>query len=194
MDKNISSAKTWKILRQLIDPGKSKTEAQQLKWIAHQYPGTTKDLLAEVTNRYLKPGHSGSQMEYTGINNPTLDNPITVGEVRAEINRLKTKTAAGLDKVTNQTLRNLDENSIIALTKYIQECWEERKIPQVWKQAKLVLIPKPGKTQNIENLRPISLTSCVGKVMEHVIQRRLQRYLEEEEIYPDTMIGFTEHL
>nr|XP_037276004.1 uncharacterized protein LOC119168713 [Rhipicephalus microplus] len=54
----------------------------------------------------------------------------------------------------------------------------------------MVLIPKPGKPPSIDNLRPISLTSCVGKVLEHVLLNRWQRYLEESNIYPHTMLGF----
>ncbi|XP_077544116.1 uncharacterized protein LOC144156149 [Haemaphysalis longicornis] len=42
----------------------------------------------------------------------------------------------------------------------------------------------------IENLRQISLTSCVGKVLEHVLVNRWQDYLEQEGLYPDSMIGF----
>lgn len=53
-----------------------------------------------------------------------------------------------------------------------------------------MLIPKPGKPPHIENLRPIALTSCVGKVLEHVLANRWQEYLEQAELYPNTMIGF----
>lgn len=53
-----------------------------------------------------------------------------------------------------------------------------------------MLIPKPGKPPDIENLRPISLTSCVRKVLEHVLLNRWQRYLEENELCPNTVIGF----
>lgn len=43
-------------------------------------------------------------------------------------------------------------------------------------------------------MRPISLTSCVGKVLEHVLNNRWQRYLEEKGLYPDSMLGFRERL
>lgn len=87
-------------------------------------------------------------------------------------------------------LRNLDDNSVEALTRYMNVCWERGQIPGQWKTAKVVMIPKPGKKLQIETLRPISLTSCVGKLMEHVILNRLNRYAEEEGLFPQTMIGF----
>lgn len=58
----------------------------------------------------------------------------------------------------------------------------------------MILIPKPGKLPSIEHLRPFSLTSCVGKVMEHVLMGWWQQYLEDKRLYPDTMFGFREKL
>lgn len=86
--------------------------------------------------------------------------------------------------------RNLDDGSIANLAAYMQECWEKGTIPQEWKLANLIFIPKPGKRLGFENIRPISLTSGVGKLMEHVVQTRLNRYMEENGLYADTMIGF----
>ena len=58
----------------------------------------------------------------------------------------------------------------------------------------MVFILKPGKKLSLEHLRPISITSCVGKLMEHVIQTSLTRVMEDQNLYPDTMIGFRSHL
>ncbi|KAG0417733.1 hypothetical protein HPB47_005388 [Ixodes persulcatus] len=67
-------------------------------------------------------------------------------------------------------------------------------LPKQWKTAKTTLIPKPGKPPDMDNLQPISLTSCVGKVLEHVLLNRWQDYLEREGLYPATVIGFRRHL
>lgn len=72
--------------------------------------------------------------------------------------------------------------------------WQAGSIPQEWKHAKITFIPKAGKKLNTENLRPISLTSCLGKLMEHVILTRLQNYAEDINLLPETMIGFRAHL
>lgn len=58
----------------------------------------------------------------------------------------------------------------------------------------MILLPKPGKPPLIEYLRPISLTSSVGKGLEHVLIDRWQRYLEDRGLYPNTMLGFREKL
>lgn len=58
----------------------------------------------------------------------------------------------------------------------------------------MVFIPKPGKKIAVSNLRPITLTSNVGKLMERMVLRRLQNHLEEMNIIPFNIIGFRQHL
>ncbi|XP_077512733.1 uncharacterized protein LOC144123887 [Amblyomma americanum] len=67
-------------------------------------------------------------------------------------------------------------------------------LPQQQNTAKTILIPKPGKSPNMDNLRFIWLTSCVGKVLEHVLMCRWQDYLEESGLYPTTIIVFRRSL
>lgn len=82
------------------------------------------------------------------------------------------KSAAGPDRVANKALRNLGDAAVASLTKFYNERWRAGRLPKQWKTARTILIPKPGKPPNIDNLRPISLTSCVGKVLEHVLNNR----------------------
>ncbi|KAM7305491.1 hypothetical protein ISCGN_015388 [Ixodes scapularis] len=91
-------------------------------------------------------------------------------------------------------LRNLDTEAVAAITRFLNKCWQNGKIPRQWKAAKVVMIPKPGKRPELEALRPISLTSCVGKLMEHVSLNRLNNYMERKQLFPHTMIGFRPHL
>ncbi|KAM7301306.1 integrin alpha-4 [Ixodes scapularis] len=49
---------------------------------------------------------------------------------------------------------------------------------------------KPGKPLSLENLRPISLTSCLGKLLEKVVQLRLHKFLADTSALPDTLYGY----
>jgi hypothetical protein len=63
--------------------------------------------------------------------------------------------------------------------------------PIAYKQADVILIPKPGKDKtNPANLRPISLTSVMGKNFERIINRRLQHKIETEELISASQAGF----
>lgn len=191
--------KTWHLLRHLLDPGSSKSAARkQLARIVHQYPGTNEELLEELITRYINTSqkqNSTEQLpEYTGTANEQLDADISESEVCIALHKLRTTSAPGPDGVTNKTLRNLDPKSVGAITEYMNECWRSGHLPSEWKHARVAFIPKPGKKLDLENLRPISLTSCLGKLMEHVVLCRLQNFAEEHRLLPPTMLGFRAHL
>lgn len=66
-------------------------------------------------------------------------------EVRAVLNSIKTTAAAGEDRITNKKLRNLDDGLVTEITHLFNIHWKEGTIPNSWKHANLIFIPKPGK-------------------------------------------------
>lgn len=54
--------------------------------------------------------------------------------------------------------------------------------------------PEAKQALSPTTLRPISLTSCLGKIYEHLVHQRLSTHLEEQNLYPLTMFGFRQHL
>ena len=61
-------------------------------------------------------------------------------------------------------------------------------MPQEWKDALVVPIPKKGDLSQCDNWRGISLLDIGGKVFAKVIQQRLQCVAER--VLPDTQCGF----
>ncbi|XP_077553521.1 uncharacterized protein LOC144168397 [Haemaphysalis longicornis] len=181
----------------LLDESKSKgTQRHSLHRTLHK---AIKDqgeaeLRKSLDARYLPSTPRTPLSDYTGADNPQLDADIEEWEIRSVLQTLNCSSAAGPDRVTNKELRNLPDTTIAALAKHYNACWRSGTLPKAWKTAKTVLIPKPGKLPHTDNLRPISLTSCVGKVLEHGLINRWKRYLEDNELYPHTMIGFREKL
>ncbi|XP_037572344.1 uncharacterized protein LOC119454506 [Dermacentor silvarum] len=148
------------------------------------------EMFKRLNERYLPITSREDHPDYAGQPNPHLDRDIEAWEVRLAAQNLNCRSAAGPDRVTNKALRNLSDSAITSLTRYYNECWRGGKLPMAWKTAKTILLPKPNKPPGIEGLRPISLPSCVGKVLEHVLNTRWNRYLEAHNIYPDSMLGF----
>lgn len=188
---------TWALLRSLMDNAKSKEhQRHRMSQIIHK---ATTQMGAEnvrrvMNEKYIPSTEKVQHPEYTGTPNPILDRKIEEWEVRRATGALNCRSAPGPDGVTNKALRNLSDSAIAALTRFYNKCWEKGDIPGQWKTAKTVLLPKPNKPPGIENLRPISLTSCVGKVLEHVLNDRWQRFLETQGHYSDSMLGFRSHL
>lgn len=177
--------------------GESKqVTAHHLRRLIHNYNGTQEDFIAELK----KPLEAHPSVNpptippYTGLENPELDEPFTVAEIQAAVHNLTRNTTPGRDKVPNKLLRNLDNITLENLLTYINLQWMNGTLPPQWKHADITLIPKPGKPLTPNNLRPISLTSCVGKLLEHMVHNRLVPHIEENCYFPDTMYGFRPHL
>ena len=187
----------WQIFRAIIDPSRTKSASNnRMTQLLHQQSGTVQDVFKEISDNYL---HTTSEKdekcgEYSGQINPELDRDIEKCEIVRALHKLNTTSAPGPDGVTNKILKNLDEDSLGNLARLFNKHWREGTLPEEWKTAKVMLIPKPGKKLDLKNLRPISLTSCLGKLMEHVILNRLHRHEESEKLFPPTMIGFRRHM
>ncbi|XP_037576964.1 uncharacterized protein LOC119459216 [Dermacentor silvarum] len=189
----LGTSRTWAILRNLIDPSKSKSESTRtLKRIAHLFPGDNVALLLALRDKYIGTSTAPPcSATYQGEENSALDAPISEAEVYAAVRSCTRNTTAGADKINNAMIRNLSKAQIRDLTKYLNDSlWEKNEIPSEWKHSEIIVIPKPGKKPAVEALRPISLTSCLGKLYERVVQTRLQHYIEDNDLFHPSMIGF----
>jgi Reverse transcriptase (RNA-dependent DNA polymerase) len=64
-------------------------------------------------------------------------------------------------------------------------------VPQDWKEATIIPILKPNKhLSDPLSYRPISLTSCLSKIMERFINNRINWYLETKNLLQRTQAGF----
>ena len=93
----------------------------------------------------------------------------------------------GLDNITNDMLAHLGMQAKKKLLGLFNTSWKTGLIPSIWKKAILIPILKAGKGNSY---RPISLTSCMGKLMERMVNIRLMWYLERNKILMDEQAGF----
>lgn len=191
MDGNMSAGRTWKILRHLLDPSSTRTATRtEMAKLQHRYKDDPDAFAEEIVQTHLARPEGRTHPKYSGAPNEELDADFSLQEIRAVLQLLKTKSAPGPDRITNKILRNLNDDAIEKLCEYMNTCWKDGRIPQEWKNADVILIPKQGKPLEVRNMRPISLTSCVGKVMEHVCLNRVTTLLEKQEAFGTHIIGF----
>ncbi|XP_077535785.1 uncharacterized protein LOC144148061 [Haemaphysalis longicornis] len=193
----LSARKTWCLLRHLIDPLSTKTATNRnLTKVLNTYKGDGSRLLEDLKARYLneEKGQYPVPETYEGPDNDELDRPFTMTEFWTAIDESNKRSAPGRDAITYKLLGNMSGAAARGLLEHINETWDSSRLPEEWKEAEVHFIPKPGKALTIDNMRPISLTSCAGKVMERMVLRRLQKHLEETDQMPETMYGFRHHL
>ena len=67
-------------------------------------------------------------------------------------------------------------------------------VPAVWKEAIVIPVPKKGKDKkNPRSYRPISLLSCVDKLLERMVNRRLINHLESNNVLSPTQPGYRKY-
>ncbi|GFT15961.1 retrovirus-related Pol polyprotein from type-2 retrotransposable element R2DM, partial [Nephila pilipes] len=99
-------------------------------------------------------------------------------------------SAPGPDLISYKHWREIDPRGII-LSKIFNICLKIKKIPPAWKQSSCVLIPKSGDPLNIENWRPISLSSTMYKLFTKCLTRKLQDWCETHGVISNCQKGFT---
>lgn len=66
-------------------------------------------------------------------------------------------------------LRNLNDKDRLKQLMLAIEAWKKGNLLLEWKVADVLFIPKSGKPPQVNKFRPISIRSCVGKVVERMI-------------------------
>ena len=104
-------------------------------------------------------------------------------------------SAAGHDGIHNYMLKNLPDQYLDWALAIINLSFTETCIPGEWKLTVLNPIVKPGKpSDNTENFRPLSLLPCFAKLMEKLINRRLNFVLESTNSFSPSQCGFRKRL
>lgn len=122
--------------------------------------------------------------------NENYNTLFTIGELKTALNKKKS-TAPGADTIHYDMLKNSSEKCKWQILKLINKSWVEGKLPTDWKIGTITPLLKPHKPRNEPaSYRPISLTSCICKVMETMIGNRLNSFLEKNDLMAPTQSGF----
>lgn len=191
----ISSAELWRRVNAIS--GK-----RRLKGIALSLNSTTTDDPTEVAEVFAEYFHSLSSFnqysaEFKLKNNVSeravadfkipdsdphlyLSQPFTAEELNYALHKGKGKSA-GQDDINYQMIHRLPPTAMYELLRTYNHIWEERSFPETWRKSIIVPIKKPsGPDDIVSSYRPISLTCCLSKVMERMVNRRLVQHLTEE--------------
>lgn len=79
----------------------------------------------------------------------------------------------GNDSITGEMLKAGSEETVEMLHNLLNRVWQEKKIPQEWKEAVIIPSHKKGSKSQCQNYRGISLLSVPSKVLTRIIYERL---------------------
>lgn len=103
---------------------------------------------------------------------------VTPKELGDAIKRLGSRKALGLDGIPGRVLALASGELGNHLRQLFNDCLKNGYFSPIWKEAKIVLLPKVGKTADFPSVyRSICLLDEAGKRLEKIIADRLVRHL-----------------
>ena len=130
------------------------------------------------------------RLDFDTDNSENYNVPFTIRELYDAMKKSH-DTATGPDEIHYQLLKHLPRDSLMVLLDVFNDRWASGEIPECWKEATVIPISKPGKDpKNPSNYCPISLTRCLCKTMERMINTRLVWFLEKNNILTKYQSGF----
>jgi hypothetical protein len=118
------------------------------------------------------------------------DFTVTEAGVIKLLSNLNVKKAVGPDEISPRILREARLEIASVLTFIFNQSLNDGQIPDDWLIANIFALHKKGATDQPENYRPISLTSVVSKVMEHIVHSSVSNFLESRSIISPRQHGF----
>ncbi|CAI5472388.1 unnamed protein product, partial [Closterium sp. Yama58-4] len=103
-----------------------------------------------------------------------LGNPFSLAEIEHALNRLAKGKTPGLDGLPGDVFRSHRKTFTPLFHKLCVGISQAGLAPTSMLSGRTVLIPKKGGTDQVENLRPITLMNADYKVIAHVLASRLQ--------------------
>lgn len=112
--------------------------------------------------------------------------PFTKKEFYSTLKKCKKNSAAGIDQISYEIIRKLPRDYLDIMFRIFNECFITGQYPEMWRRTLVKFIPKPGG----KGTRPVSLTPSPGKIMERMINCRLEHFVESNDLIPVHQIGF----
>ena len=111
---------------------------------------------------------------------PAMDNiQVNCNGVIKLLRNLKPYKATGPDGIPAKLLKETAEQIAPAITLLFQASLNQGCVPSTWKEAHVVPVFKKGSRSTPSNYRPISLTSILCKLCEHIVHSAVINHLIE---------------
>ena len=118
---------------------------------------------------------------------------VTIARSR-KLQNLDVQKASGPDEISTRLLKETAEVTAPVTAPVLKLIFEKSldtgEIPYDWRVANVAPIYKKGERSAPQNYRPISLTSTVSKVLEHIISSHLMKHLESNNLLHESQHGF----
>ena len=114
--------------------------------------------------------------------------------IAKKLQNLRSDKAAGDDHLSPRFLKMISQEIAVPLAIIFRRSLDTGCIPYDWKTANVTPLHKKGSRSQVENYRPVSLTSQLCKVLESVIRDELVNHLDKNSLLNTSQHGFRKGL
>ena len=144
----------------------------------------------KTINKTNEPQHEAFNINVENDEN-TLNRKITSDEISQSIKNLKNGKASGEDKIINEYIKSTKELFLPTYEKLFNSVFDSGFIPNSWLEGTIRPIYKnKGDPKLVQNYRPITILSCLGKLFTAILNKRLTLYLDNNETILENQAGF----
>ena len=129
-------------------------------------------------------------LRLTNIQSGKVMRSISMKELNAVLDTLDIQKAEGPDDITNNMLRNSGSVTRTMILELFNNVLIGGVNPAEWKVGNVILTLKRSPDTDISNYRPITLISCLSKVLSKMIAQRISEAVEESKLAGDLQNGF----
>ncbi|PZC76581.1 hypothetical protein B5X24_HaOG204421 [Helicoverpa armigera] len=203
LEKNSTNLKqTWNIIKDICNMNNKNEPPNDLLYIestptqslnkVNAFFTTIGSELASAT--LSKLGRTELELASDAVNSAPLSSmsftPTDPTEIQNIILSLKPNSAPGYDKISSKLIRLAAPVLTDPITYLCNLSLEQGTYPKIFKIALISPIHKSDDKRIPSNYRPISLLSCLSKILEKLVNKKLTTYLETNGLLTSSQFGF----
>ena len=142
------------------------------------------------TKVFSTPDPSRPRQDEPDPEHPMPNITVSQAGVLKLLQNIKVDKATGPDGIPGNILKLCAPELAKVFTLLFQASLDQGVVPSDWKTANIVPVFKKGDRSQVENYRPISLTSITSKTLEHIIHSSIMDHFEEFSMLNSFQHGF----
>ena len=99
--------------------------------------------------------------------------------VKLQLSRVKTNKAPGPDRIQGMVIKGCRESLFKIIYHIYNESLETGVFPDIWKMGAIVPVPKKDLPKEMNDFRPVTLTSILAKCCERAVRHLLMQHVEQ---------------
>ncbi|KAK7909723.1 hypothetical protein WMY93_014407 [Mugilogobius chulae] len=132
-------------------------------------------LAEQLNNHFTRFNNTSQSVTWTPEIHGSPPQALTINEqlVTSTLHRVNPSKAAGPDRLKGRVLKECSTQLGGVITRLFQHLLDSGIVPRQWKESTIIPLPKKNKPQDLQDYRPIALTSVLCKCMERVLADQL---------------------